>query len=343
MTSIRMFLSYNNNEKVVEVPVIPNELPDIVQDLANEEMTTHTSTITLLGNKKPRSFSLDLFLPTKHYDFAKDTGTEILNLLGYVSAKKIPMRVVVTDGLNELLNIAVSISSFKYHYDTVENIRCNVSFKEYIFVTNEIKEDDGTIVEFKTVKTKIGNTTANISGVNVEGHNLVRARDVLDLLGIEVGWNAEKKRVTANGKVLDIYTEIHNGSAYCYARDLAGETNKNIGWDSDNKTVIIKDNKIEFEQISIQINNKKKTVSGININGSNLVNAREFLLLLGIDVGWNAERKRVTANGKLLDIHTRIYDDLAYCFIRDLARETGYETEWDSNSKTVIITGGDKN
>ena len=286
---------------------------------------------------------MELFLPTKIYDFAKNTGVEVLNLLKYAADKKIPMRIVVIDGLNELLNIAVSIGSFSYHFDTAENIRCNVSFKEYIFLTSPKAEDKEDKIVFNTVKAHINDTKANVSGINVDGHNLVRARDILEMFGIDVGWNAEKKRVTANGKVLDIHTEIYNGSAYCYVRDLSVETNKNIQWDSDNKTVIIKDNKIEFEQIPIRINNEKKTVRGINIDGSNLVSASEFLLLLGIDVGWNAERKRVIANGKLLDIHTRIYDDLAYCFIRDLARETGYETEWDSNSKTVIITGGDKN
>lgn len=239
MTSVKMFFSYNNNEKVVEVPVIPNTLPDILQELQNETFTTNTTTLTLLGNKKPRSFSMDLFLPTKEYDFAKDTGTEILNLLGYVSSNKIPMRVVVTDGLNELLNIAVSISSFKYYFDRAENIRCNVSFTEYIFITSGEVNDTDVVVQFQTVKAKINNTKVNVSGVNVDGHNLVRARDVLEMLGIEVGWNAIKKRVTADGKLLDIHTEIYNGSAYCYVRDLANETGKAIEWNSENKTVII--------------------------------------------------------------------------------------------------------
>lgn len=239
MTPVKMFFSYNNNEKVVEVPVIPNTLPDILQELQNETFTTNTTTLTLLGNKKSRSFSMDLFLPTKEYDFAKDTGTEILNLLGYVSSNKIPMRVVVTDGLNELLNIAVSISSFKYYFDRAENIRCNVSFIEYIFITSGEVNDTDVVVQFQTVKAKISNTKVNVSGVNVDGHNLVRARDVLEMLGIEVGWNAIKKRVTADGKLLDIHTEIYNGSAYCYVRDLANETGKAIEWNSENKTVII--------------------------------------------------------------------------------------------------------
>lgn len=71
MTSIKIVLSYNNNEKIVEAPVIPDTLPEILQELSNEKIVTHTKTITLLGNKKPRSFSLDLFLPIKEYDFCK--------------------------------------------------------------------------------------------------------------------------------------------------------------------------------------------------------------------------------------------------------------------------------
>lgn len=239
MTPVKMLFSYNNSEKVVEVPVIPNELPEIIQELSNESFTTNTSTLTLLGNKKPRSFSLELFLPTRIYDFAKNTGTEVLNLLGYVSSNKIPMRVVVTDGLNELLNIAVSIGSFKYYFDTVENIRCTVSFTEYIFLTDAPAEDDDMVLEFSTVTAHIGNFTTAVSGVNVDGYNLVRARDILEVLGAQVDWNAERKRVVADGKLLDIHTEIYNGCAYCYVRDLAKETGRNIDWDSENKTVII--------------------------------------------------------------------------------------------------------
>lgn len=211
---------------------------DIIQDLQNESITTNTSTLTLLGNKKPRSFSLDLFLPTKEYSFAKNTGIEVINLLGYVASNKIPMRVVVTDGLNELLNIAVSVRSFKYHFDTVENIRCNVSFVEYVFLTDNV-EDNGKVIEFSTVTAHIGDSSIALSAVNKDGYNLVRARNVLEVLGIEVGWNAERKRVTADGKLLDIHTEIYNGNAYCYVRDLAKETGHSIEYNSVDKSITI--------------------------------------------------------------------------------------------------------
>lgn len=74
MTSIKMLLSYNNNEKVIQLPVVPDNLPNILQELENSTVTTYTKTLTLLGNRKPRSFSLELFLPTKDYEFCKGNG-----------------------------------------------------------------------------------------------------------------------------------------------------------------------------------------------------------------------------------------------------------------------------
>ncbi len=61
MTSIKNLLSHNNNEKagritscspmqpkVVQLPVIPNELPEVLQSLSNKEFETHTKTLTLI-------------------------------------------------------------------------------------------------------------------------------------------------------------------------------------------------------------------------------------------------------------------------------------------------------
>lgn len=240
MTPVRMFLSYNNNnEKVVEVPVVPDELPDIMQELKNESFETNKSTFTLLGNKKPRTFSLDLFLPTKIYYFAKNTGVEVLNLLDYVASKKIPMRIVVTDGINELLNIAVSINSFNYHFDTVGNIRCSISFTEYIFLTDMSAEDNSPLLVYSTVTAHIGNVTEAVSAVNRDGYNLIRARNVLEILGYDVGWNAEQKKVKVGDETLDIHTEIYNGCAYCYVRDLASVMGHEIAYNSEDKSITI--------------------------------------------------------------------------------------------------------
>ncbi len=244
MTSIKILFSYNNSEKVVETPVVPNELPEILNELSNQEFGTHTTTVTLLGNKKPRSFSMELFLPTKSYDFAKDTGLEILDLLKYVAERKIPMRIVIIDDLTELLNIAVSIQSYKYKYDTVGDIRCSVEFKEYIFINTTAVSDSiekTAAPSFTQTAVTYKDKTTEIKSLNVEGHFLVKARDVLSLLGKSVDWNAECKRVIADGKLLDIHTEIFDGSAYCYVRDIAAETGVEVEYNAEDKSIKIKE------------------------------------------------------------------------------------------------------
>lgn len=241
MTPIRMMLSYNNNEKIVEVPVIPDELPEIVQELANEQLDTHTKTITLLGNRKPRTFSLDLFLPTRDYDWCKGNGKEVIDLLNHVVDVKIPARMVVTQNLEELLNIAIAIKSFRYHYDTTGNIRATIDCTEYMFVIEPTEPEVQNGRTFGKTTVDYEGNTIDVKSANVDGHNLVRARDVLNLLGSEVDWNAEKKRVIADGKLLDIHTEIYDGCAYCFVRDLAEQTGKNIEWDAEHRTVEISD------------------------------------------------------------------------------------------------------
>lgn len=241
MTSIKMYLSYNNNEKVVQLPVVPDELPEILQDLNNETMVTHTKTLTLLGNKKPRSFSLDLFLPTRDYEFCKGNGEEVIALLDYVASAKIPMRLVITDNLKELLNIAVSIKSYKYHYDTVCNIRANIDLVEYEFLIQPTQNKTSDIPVFTTITVIYNGAASQVTAANINGSNLVKVRDIGNLLGRDVTWNAEKKRAGIGKVLLDIHTEIYEGTAYCYIRDIANILGYEIEYNAEDKSVTLKD------------------------------------------------------------------------------------------------------
>lgn len=240
MTPIKMMLSYNNNEKVVQVPVIPNELPEIIQDIANEEIITNTNTLTLLGNGNPRNFTLELFLPTRDYEFCKGNGREVLDLVKHVTANKIPARMIITDNIEELLNIAFSVKSYTYHYDTAKNIRATIECVEYEFIDLSVEnQEENTAPVFSDTTVSYGGKTTGISATNVDGYNLIRARDVLELLDMEVDWNPERKQVIADGELLDIHTEIYDGCAYCYVRDLAAATGHEVSYNAEDKSVTI--------------------------------------------------------------------------------------------------------
>ena len=238
MTSIKMLLSYNNNEKIVQLPVVPDTLPSILQEIENSTLTTHTTTLTLLGSKKPRSFSLDLFLPTRDYEFCKGNGLEVIE---YVSAAKIPSRLVIVDNLTEILNIAIAINSYKYNYDTVKNIRATIECSEYIFLTEPKKETTTSVPVFSNITVYYNNKAARVSSANVNGSNLVKTRDIVILLGRDLTWNADKKRVGCGKVLLDIHTEIYDGNAYSYIRDIASILGLEVEYDAEEKSVTLKD------------------------------------------------------------------------------------------------------
>ncbi len=241
MTSIKMLLSYNNNEKVIQLPVIPDSLPSIIQELENSTITTHTKTLTLLGNKKPRSFSLELFLPTKDYDFCKGNGLEVLELIKYVTDNKLPARLVIVDNLTELLNIAIAINSYKYNYDTAKNIRASIDCTEYIFLTELKQVTNSNAPTFKDMTVHYNGNSAQVKSANINGSNLVKARTIVELLGRECWWNADKKRVGCGKVLLDIHTELYEGTAYCYIRDIAKILGLEVEYNNADKSITLKD------------------------------------------------------------------------------------------------------
>lgn len=241
MTSIKMLLSYNNNEKVIQLPVVPDNLPNILQELENSTVTTYTKTLTLLGHKKPGSFSLDLFLPTRDYEFCKGNGIEIIDFFEYVTSTKIPARLVIVDNLTELLNIAIAINSYKYNYDTAKNIKATIDCTEYIFLTEPKQEAVSNSPTFNNIKVYYNNTSSQVKSANINGSNLVMTRNIVELLGRECWWNADKKRVGCGKVLLDIHTEIYEGVAYSYIRDIANILGLKVEYNADDKSVTLKD------------------------------------------------------------------------------------------------------
>lgn len=243
MTLVKMFLSYNNSERVVQLPVVPDNLPEILQEVENGSITTGTKTFTLLGNKKPRAFSLTLFLPTRDYNFCKGNGAEVIELIEHVVAKKIPARLIIVDGMTELLNIAVAVKSHKHYYDKAKNIRATIDFVEYNFLNEPAKQKTvrAGAPSFSQLTVYYKNKVKKVKALMVSGKNLVRVKDICELVERDCTWNGEKKRAGCGRVLLDIYTEIHEGNAYCYIREMAYLIGLDVEYNTKDKSIVLKE------------------------------------------------------------------------------------------------------
>jgi hypothetical protein len=74
-------------------------------------------------------------------------------------------------------------------------------------------------------------------GILRAGVSYLPVRMVAEAAGGVVGWEADTKRVTVNGQLLDV--SIENGIAYAAARKLAEVLNREVSWESASRTVTL--------------------------------------------------------------------------------------------------------
>ena len=180
-------------------------------------------------------------MPTRDYEFCKGNGIEIIDFFEYVTSTKIPARLVIVDNLTELLNIAIAINSYKYNYDTAKILKLPLIAQNIFSLTEPKQEAVSNSPTFNNIKVYYNNTSSQVKSANINGSSLVMTRNIVELLGRECWWNADKKRVGCGKVLLDIHTEIYEGVAYSYIRDIANILGLKVEYNADDKSVTLKD------------------------------------------------------------------------------------------------------
>lgn len=129
-----IYFSTLDRSKVMQLPVIPPNMPEMNGTMTNEEFVTTTGTITLLGNRAPFSTSIQSFFPTKEYYFAKNkiNGWEYVNFFNGIRNKKELLRCSFINNENvDYLNKVVTIENFVYYADKIGDIQYTLDIKEF--------------------------------------------------------------------------------------------------------------------------------------------------------------------------------------------------------------------
>ena len=129
-----IFLSVNNREQVLKIPVLPSEFT-VSKPQKNEVFETiNQGELKLLGLAGLKSIAWSSFFPIREYSFLRDRaykGFEYAYIIDKWIEAKIPIRLVITD---TPINIAVTVDSFEYNIKSDGDLYYSITFGEFRFV-----------------------------------------------------------------------------------------------------------------------------------------------------------------------------------------------------------------
>jgi hypothetical protein len=136
-----IFLSVNNREQVIQLPIVPKEF-SIDSPQQNETYKTISQgDIKLIGNRGLKSLSFQSFFPAKDYPYARSkeyTEWEYVEIIESWADRRIPIRIILTD---TPINLAMTIENFNYGVrDGSGDVYYTLSLSEFKFIQLQTKK-----------------------------------------------------------------------------------------------------------------------------------------------------------------------------------------------------------
>ncbi|NLW92367.1 MAG: hypothetical protein GXY34_12310 [Syntrophomonadaceae bacterium] len=135
MSGLDIFLSINNRQQVIQLPVIPTEFK-IARNMSNSDYESISQgQLKLIGLPGLRGISLNSFFPGKEYPFSRSSaymGWEYVRMLETWQDRRLPIRLVITE---THINMPCVIDSFEYGLqDGSGDIYYTLGLPEFRFV-----------------------------------------------------------------------------------------------------------------------------------------------------------------------------------------------------------------
>ena len=131
------YLSFNNNEERIRLPVIPSSFEVSIPHQNTIVNITNLGEINLIGKTGLMSMTIESFFPNQQYNFCLYKGFQkpyeyIKQLLKWKNSGK-PIRVIVTD---TPINYAMAIENLTYsEVDGTGDVYFSLELKEYKFIS----------------------------------------------------------------------------------------------------------------------------------------------------------------------------------------------------------------
>ncbi len=162
---LRIFLSINNMEEVLELPVIPPEF-SVSKPQSDETFETITGEeLSFIDAPMLKSISWDSFFPTRDYPFLRCVRLSDAWQYGYKIdtwiARKYPIRLVIS---GTPINMAVKVTQFDYKLGQTGDIEYSIAFKEIPLIDTE--SEALTMAQYDELNGKIEELSAKVDSLS---------------------------------------------------------------------------------------------------------------------------------------------------------------------------------
>jgi len=135
--NFNIYISDYNKTKILQLPIIPSEMPSFSYKSSNEEFETWwNGTYNFIEKQGLMILSLDSWLPSNaskyHFCKSKVNAIEIIELIKNIQSKAEPLRLIITGGDSvSNINDAFAIESFSYNVMKRGDYKYSLSLKQW--------------------------------------------------------------------------------------------------------------------------------------------------------------------------------------------------------------------
>lgn len=134
---MNIFLSVNNREQVLQLPVLPTEFT-ITKPQENEIFETVTQgDLKLIGMPGLKGITINSFFPIRDYPFLKDRtykGFEYVYIIDKWIEVKYPIRLIITE---TPINMVCCVDDFSYSIKKDGDLYFNLTLSEFRLVNTK--------------------------------------------------------------------------------------------------------------------------------------------------------------------------------------------------------------
>lgn len=133
---VKIFLSINNNEEVILLPITPPEI-EKEREWESSEVEGLRQSVNIIKNKRLDTLKIETFFPGVEYPFSLSnemSPQEYVDTIERWQERRVPLRLIITEDGETIENMAVSIVAFKTRKGKTKDLDYVLELKEFPFV-----------------------------------------------------------------------------------------------------------------------------------------------------------------------------------------------------------------